>query len=151
MRLIMNSWRWLSTWLHCGPQDLFIIMIIVMITHTLLLLLIIINIALIREGVLATVSPQVKEAVWPATSFIVTSSSGGLNYQVYISNHYYHIQESNQVSPKSSSSSSEAFIIIWSIIHYPPIAAPLPLWHYFPPAWEIPGGGKHFYFYLVDL
>ena len=87
-------------------------MIIVMITHTLLLLLIIINIALIREGVLATVSPQVKEAVWPATSFIVTSSSGGTNYQVYILNHYDQIQESNQVSPKSSSSSSEAFIII---------------------------------------
>ena len=45
----------------------------------------------------------------------------------------------------------EAFIIIRSIIHYPPIAAPLPLWHYFPPAWGTPGGGKHFYFYLSEI
>ena len=45
------------------------------------------------------------------------------------------------------SSSSEAL----SNIHYPTIAAPLPLWHYFPPAWGTPGGGKHFYFYLSEI
>ena len=90
---------------HCLDQRgspgyiiIIITMITTMSTNTLiiiLLFLIIIIIAFIREGVLATVSPQVKEAVWPATSFIVTSSSGGLNYQVYILDHYDHIQESN--------------------------------------------------------
>ena len=40
-------------------------------------------------------------------------------------------------------------IIQWSITIIPPTAAPLPLWHYCPPVWEIPGGEKCFYFYFL--